>query len=140
MAINFNLRGGDNEVMVDINTAPLIDVMLVLLIMLIVTIPVQTDSVALDMAAPDAASVLQPQPVTLDIDFDGTIRWNGVTIPDRATLETDLRIAAGQEPQPEIHINPDKRVKYSFVAMVLAEAQRFGEAKIGLIDGGSTNE
>jgi biopolymer transport protein ExbD len=140
MAISLNQRSGDDEVMVDINTTPLIDVMLVLLIMLIITIPVQTDSVALDMAPPDAASVLQPQIVKLDIDVDGTIRWNGVTIPDRATLEQDFRSAARQEPQPEIQINPDKRVKYSFVAMVLAEAQRFGAAKIGLIDGGSTNE
>jgi biopolymer transport protein ExbD len=135
MAINFNHRSGDNEVMVDINTTPLIDVMLVLLIMLIVTIPVQTDSVALDVAAPDTASVLQPQIVKLDIDFDGTIRWNGVTVPDRAALESDFRSAGRQQPQPEIEINPDKRVKYSFVAMVLAEAERFGVAKIGLIDG-----
>lgn len=140
MAINLNLRNGDSEVMVDINTTPLIDVMLVLLIMLIITIPVQTDSVALDMAMPETAPVLQPQIVKLDIDVDGTIRWNGSTVPDRPTLEKEFRSVAWQEPQPEIHINPDKRVKYSFVAMVLAEAQRFGIAKIGLIDGRSTDE
>jgi biopolymer transport protein ExbD len=134
-----NHRNGDHEVMVDINTTPLIDVMLVLLIMLIITIPVQTDSVALNMEAPDTASLPQPQIVKLDIDVDGTIRWNGVTVPDRAALENDFRTAARQEPQPEIQINPDKRVKYSFVAMVLAAAQRFGVAKIGLIDGGSTD-
>jgi biopolymer transport protein ExbD len=140
MAINLNHRSGDNEVMVDINTTPLIDVMLVLLIMLIITIPVETDSVALDVAAPETASTLQPQIVKLDIDSDGTIRWSGVTVPDRATLETDFRTAARQEPQPEIQIKPDKRVKYAFVAMVLAAAQRFGAAKIGLIDGGSAEE
>lgn len=140
MAINLPHRGGDSELMVDINTTPLIDVMLVLLIMLIITIPEQTDSVPLTMAAPTAASMPQPQIVTLQIDADGTIRWNGVTVPDRAALENDLQTAMRQEPQPEIQINPDKRVKYAYVAMVLAAAQRFGEARVALVDGGSTDE
>ena len=139
MAINLNPRGGDNEAMVDINTTPLIDVMLVLLIMLIITIPVQTDSVALDAASPDAAPLPQLQPITLAIDSGGTIRWNGVTVPDRAALESDFRSAARQVPQPDIEIDPDKRVKYAVVAMALAEAQRFGVVTIGLVDHGSTD-
>ncbi len=139
MAINLNPRGGDNEAMVDINTTPLIDVMLVLLITLIITIPVHTDSVALDMAVPAAAPLPQPQRVTLAIALDGTIRWNDVTVPDRAALERDLRSAARQVPQPDIQINPDKRVKYAFVAMVLAEAQRLGVAEIELVDSGATD-
>jgi biopolymer transport protein ExbD len=133
MAINLG-SGGDGEVMVDINTTPLIDVMLVLLIMLIITVPVQTDAVKLDLPRTDAPPALvKPQVVDLDIDFDGTITWNGVTIQDRATLETYLRGAARQSPQPEIHISPNKLVKYSYVAMVLAEAQRLGVVKIGLV-------
>jgi biopolymer transport protein ExbD len=133
MAINLG-SGGDGEVMVDINTTPLIDVMLVLLIMLIITVPVQTDAVKLDLPRTNAPPTLvKPQVVDLDIDFDGTITWNGATIPDRATLETYLRGAARQNPQPEIHISPNKLVKYASVAMVLAEAQRLGVVKIGLV-------
>jgi len=133
MAINLNQTGND-EPMVDINTTPLIDVMLVLLIMLIITIPVQTHAVKLDMPqANPPPPIVQPSVVDLAIDFDGTITWNGTNIPDRAALETYLQSAAVQEPQPEIHLNPNKLVKYSSVAMVLAEAQRLGVVKIGLV-------
>jgi biopolymer transport protein ExbD len=120
--------------MAEMNTTPLIDVMLVLLIMLIVTIPVQTHAVKLDMPqANPPPPIVQPTVVDLAIDFDGTITWNGTNIPDRATLETYLQSAAVQDPQPEIHLNPNKLVKYSSVAMVLAEAQRLGVVKIGLV-------
>jgi biopolymer transport protein ExbD len=133
MAINLN-QGGDGEPMVDINTTPLIDVMLVLLIMLIITIPIQTHAVKLDMpqANPPPMTV-QPAIVDLAVDFDGTITWNGTNIADRATLQNYLHSAAVQEPQPEIHLNPNKLVKYSYVATVLAEAQRLGVVKIGLV-------
>jgi biopolymer transport protein ExbD len=133
MAINLSQGSGD-DVMVDINTTPLIDVMLVLLIMLIITIPVQTDAVKLDLPRNNPPpTIVQPTVVDLAIDFDGTITWNGTPVPDREALEDDLQNAARQDPQPEIHINPNKLVKYSYVAMVLAEAQRLGVVKIGLI-------
>jgi biopolymer transport protein ExbD len=133
MAINLN-QGGEGEPLVDINTTPLIDVMLVLLIMLIITIPVQTHAVKLDMPqANPPPTLVQPSVVDVAIDFDGTITWNGSNIPDRSTLETYLQSAALQDPQPEIHLNPNKLVKYSYVAMVLAEAQRLGVVKIGLV-------
>lgn len=132
MAINLN-QGGEGEPLVDINTTPLIDVMLVLLIMLIITIPVQTHAVKLDMPQANPPPIVQPVVVDLAIDFDGTITWNGANIPDRATLETYLQSAAVQDPQPEIHLNPNKLVKYSYVAMVLAEAQRLGVVRIGLV-------
>ena len=133
MAINLNSRG-DSEPMVDINTTPLIDVMLVLLIMLIITIPIQTHAVKLYMPqANPPPPTAQPAVVDLAIDFDGTITWNGTTIPDRAALESYLHSAAVQDPQPEIHLNPNKLVKYASVAMVLAEAQRLGVVKIGLV-------
>ena len=134
MAMNVGSGGDDGDVMVDINTTPLIDVMLVLLIMLIITIPVQTNAVKLDMPRDTPPPVtIQPVVVDLLIDFDGTITWNGAAVPDRATLEHDLEDAAHQDPQPEIHINPNRLVKYSYVAMVLAEAQRLGVVKIGLV-------
>jgi biopolymer transport protein ExbD len=133
MATLLRDRSGD-DVMVDINTTPLIDVMLVLLIMLIITIPVETHAVKLDLprSNPPAAKI-QPAVVDLDIDFDGTMMWNGAAVAGRATLEQDLRSAAAQDPQPEIHIRPNRLVKYAFVAEVLAEAQRLGVAKIGLV-------
>jgi len=134
MAMNVGQSGGDNEVMIDINTTPLIDVMLVLLVMLIITIPVQTHAVKLDMPQGNPPpAVVQPTVVDLDIDFDGTISWNGTVLPDRATLERYLTAAARQEPQPEIHLAPNKLVKYAYVAMVLAEAQRLGVVKLGLV-------
>jgi biopolymer transport protein ExbD len=133
MAVNLT-PAGDDEPMAEMNTTPLIDVMLVLLIMLIVTIPVQTHAVKLDMPqANPPPPIVQPTVVDLAIDFDGTITWNGTNIPDRAALETYLQSAAVQDPQPEIHLNPNKLVKYSSVAMVLAEAQRLGVVKIGLV-------
>ncbi|HLI23104.1 MAG TPA: biopolymer transporter ExbD [Stellaceae bacterium] len=133
MAINLN-PGRDNEVMIDINTTPLIDVMLVLLVMLIITIPVQTHAVKLDMPQGTNPPPAAPPPVVdVLVDFDGTITWNGAPVPDRETLENDLQTAARQNPQPEIHINPNKLVKYSYVAEVLAEAQRLGVQKIGLV-------
>jgi biopolymer transport protein ExbD len=133
MAIELRERR-DDDVMVDINTTPLIDVMLVLLIMLIITIPIQTHAVKLDMPRDNPPPVLvQPEVVTLDVDFDGTISWNGTVVPDRATLEQYLVAAGRKDPQPEIHLAPNKLVKYSYVAMVLAEAQRLGVVKIGLV-------
>ena len=134
MAMNLGKPEGDDAVMVDINTTPLIDVMLVLLIMLIITIPVQTHAVKLDMPQSNPPPVtVQPEVINLDIDFDGTVSWNGAVVPDRATLETYLRAAAQKDPQPEIHLKPNRLVKYSYVAMVLAEAQRLGVVKIGIV-------
>jgi biopolymer transport protein ExbD len=133
MAMMVGKPGGDDEVMIDINTTPLIDVMLVLLVMLIITIPVQTHSVKLDMPQGAPPPVVEPQVVHLDIDFDGTITWNGTVLPDRATLERYLGAAAQQNPQPEIHLAPNKLVKYAYVAMVLAESQRLGLTKLGLV-------
>ncbi len=134
MAMTPGQPGGEDEVMIDINTTPLIDVMLVLLVMLIITVPVQTHSVRLDMPQGNPPPPLvQPQVIDLDIDFDGTITWNGTVVPDRAALEQRLRAAAQQDPQPEVHLRPNPLVKYDTVAMVLAESQRLGVVKIGLV-------
>ena len=120
--------------MVEINTTPLIDVMLVLLIMLIITVPMQTHAVKLDMGASEPQTQLsEPDSVRLAIDFDGTISWNGTLLPDRAALEEALRGAARAEPQPEIQLAPHKLVRYATVAMVLAETQRMGVTRIGII-------
>jgi biopolymer transport protein ExbD len=125
----------DPDVMIDINTTPLIDVMLVLLIMLIITIPIQTHAVKLDMPVnqPPPEQPLEPRVVNLEIDFDGTVIWDGTTIPDRASLEQRLRYEARQLDQAEFHIRPNKLVEYKYVAGVLASAQRLGVTKIGLV-------
>jgi biopolymer transport protein ExbD len=122
------------EVMIDINTTPLIDVMLVLLVMLIITIPMQTHAVKLNLPqANPPVTAVQPQVVEVDIDFDGTILWNGTVVPDRASLDAQLAALAAQPTQPELHVRPDKLTDYKYVAEVLATAQRLGVQKIGII-------
>ena len=126
--------GGEADVMMDINTTPLIDVMLVLIIMLIITIPVQLHSVNLNMpVGKPPPSQTEPVVVTIDIDFDGTVLWNGEAIHDRGVLESRLAQAAAQADQPEVHIRPNKLVEYKSVAAVLASAQRLGVTKLGMI-------
>jgi biopolymer transport protein ExbD len=134
MAMNVGSgAGGDPEVMVDINTTPLIDVMLVLLIMLIITIPIQTHAVKLNMPVGNPPPPpTPPEVVTIEVDFDGTILWNGEQI-DRPSLETRFQSAAAQPVQPEVHLRPNKLVTYKHVAHVMASAQRLGVTKIGLI-------
>ena len=133
MAINLREPGQGDELMVDINTTPLIDVMLVLLIMLIITIPVQTHAVKLDMPRDQKPPVVQPVVVDLAIAANGAISWNGAAVPGRLALESDMQAASRQDPQPEIHVVADRQTKYAAVAMVLAEAQRAGVVKIGIV-------
>ena len=126
--------GTEDESMVDINTTPLIDVMLVLLIMFIITIPVMTHAVKLDM--PRGATQpppIPPEVIELEVDFDGTYLWNGTPVTDEGTLLSYLQNAANKDPQPEIHLRPNKRVKYDYVAKVLAASQRLGVRKIGFV-------
>ena len=133
MSINFS-TSDEPEVLIDINTTPLIDVMLVLLVMLIITIPVQTHAVKLELPQANAKpATVQPQVVEIDIDFDGTILWNGAVVPTRDALQAQLSALAAQPTQPELHIRPDKLTDYKYVAEVLATAQRLGVQKIGII-------
>jgi biopolymer transport protein ExbD len=131
-----SLGGGtkEAEVMIDINTTPLIDVMLVLIIMLIITIPIQTHAVKLNMpVGKPPPPTTPPQVVQIDIDFDGTLIWNGETLSGRPELDGRLRQAAAQTDQPELHLRPNKLVKYRHVAGVMALAQRYGLTKVGII-------
>ena len=134
MNVGSGSNSADPEVMVDINTTPLIDVMLVLLIMLIITIPIQTHAVKLNMPVGHPPPPLKPpEIVRIDVDFDGSIIWNGVAVADRAALEARLREVAAAPDQAEIHLRPNKLVTYKYVAMVMASAQRLGVNKIGLV-------
>ena len=136
MAMNVGSAGrsSDPDVMIDINTTPLIDVMLVLLVMLIITIPIQLHSVTLNMPTgnPPPPLVL-PDVVKLDIDDQSRVYWNGDVVEDHATLEAKMAAVAGQQVQPEIHLRPDKSSKYNVVASVMASAQRLGLTKIGIV-------
>jgi biopolymer transport protein ExbD len=121
----------------DMNTTPLIDVMLVLLIMFIITIPIMTHAVKLDMPQPNPNQQRPPVPpevIDLEVDFDGTVVWNGTVVPSVQTLESYLRSESSKEPQPEIHLRPDRRAKYGSVAVVLAAAQRNHMKKIGFVN------
>ncbi|MFM2185567.1 MAG: ExbD/TolR family protein [Burkholderiaceae bacterium] len=135
MGMNVGSGGGDDEVLVDINTTPLIDVMLVLLIMFIITIPVQTHAVKMNMPVPNNAPPppKPPEIIRIDVDFDGTIGWNGKIVADRGELEARLSEVAAMADQPEVHLRPNKLVTYRHVAMVMASAQRLGVTKIGLV-------
>ena len=137
MAMNVGSSGDDEDVMIDINTTPLIDVMLVLLIMFIITIPIQTHAVKMNMPVPNNAAP-PPQPpeiVRIDVDFDGTIGWNGEIIQagDRGAIEQRLMAIAARADQPEVHLRPNKLVTYKYVAMIMASAQRLGVTKIGIV-------
>ncbi len=135
MAMNVGSSGsGEQEVMIDINTTPLIDVMLVLLVMLIITIPIQLHAVNLNMPQGNPPPPKEPpQVITIDVDFDGTIFWNGDQIPDKATLDQKLVEAASLPVQPEVHLRPNKLAEYKDVAAVMAAAQRLGVTKLGVV-------
>jgi len=126
--------GGDDEPMMDINTTPLIDVMLVLLIMFIITLPVMTHAVKLDM--PQSKNVPPPpvlvEPIQLEVDWDGTLIWNGTPV-QLSALEGYFRVEAAKNPQPEVHVRPNRRANYDTVAKVLALAQRNGMQRIGFV-------
>lgn len=133
MAMQVGSGGAEDEVMMDINTTPLIDVMLVLIIMLIITIPIQTHAVKMNMpVGPSSVPPKPPEIVRIDVDFDGTLGWNG-TVVTKDELINNLAQTAALPDQPEVHLRPNKLVSYKVVAMVMANAQRLGVTKIGII-------
>lgn len=129
--------GGEGSAMCDINTTPLIDIMLVLLVTLIVTLPRMTHAVKLDMPPPNPNQPLPPTPpevINLDIYIDGGIAWNGQPVKSMADLDAQFKQAAAENPQPELHLSPDGHAKYNVVAEVLAAAQRNHLEKIGFVN------
>ena len=127
-------RAAAAEPIVEVNTTPLIDVMLVLLVMLIITIPIQLHSVNLNMPTGNPPPPLvKPEVVRIDVDENSRVYWNGEMLPDRKTLEEKMTASASQQVQPEVHLRPDKESKYSVAAAVMASAQRLGLTKIGIV-------
>jgi biopolymer transport protein ExbD len=128
-----SISGDSSEPMVEPNVIPLVDVMLVLLIVFMITIPVITQAVKIDLPKQvHQPTVTNPENINLSIDFDGTVYWNESKI-ERDTLLNYLLQEAVKDPQPEVHIRGDKRVRYEYVSAVLFDLQRAGLMKVGFI-------
>jgi len=133
MNIGSGSSSAEPDVMLEMNMTPLIDVMLVLIIMLIITIPIQNHAVNLNMPVNSNAPQQKPPVVdTIDVDFDGTMLWNG-EIVTRPALEGKLQAVAAMPDQDEVHLRPNKLVAYKSFAAVMASAQRLGVTKIGMV-------
>ena len=118
----------------DINMTPLIDVMLVLLIIFIITIPSHAHAVKIDNPSHEQLPpTTPPEVIDLSIDFDGTLQWNKATV-DRATMQSYITHEAAKNPQPEVHIAVDQFSKYEIVAQTLADLQHRGLKKIGFVN------
>ncbi len=129
-----SVSGDSSEPMVEPNVIPLVDVMLVLLIIFIITIPVMTHAVKIDLPRnTPPTNVEKPPAINLAVDFDGSIYWNDLVV-DRPTLLNYIAQEASRDPQPEIHIRADNRVRYEYVADVLFALQRGGLRKLGFVN------
>jgi len=136
VAIDFDeaLDADGPEVSSGMNITPLIDVLLVLLVMLIITIPIQLHSMNMELPVGLAPPpVTEPLVVKIDVDASSRIFWNGEPLANRASLEQRLVQAARQADQPEIHVQPERATAYDTVAAILASAQRLGLQKIGVV-------
>lgn len=134
MSMNVGTSSSDEpEVLMDINTTPLIDVMLVLLVMLIITIPIQLHSVNLEMpvGAPPASNI-KPEKVQIDIDERSVVYWQGLPVTAQE-LETHMTTLAQATVQPEIHLRPNKAASYAVFANVLSSTKRLGLNRIAVI-------
>jgi biopolymer transport protein ExbD len=135
MGMNVGSGGGsgDPEVLMEINTTPLIDVMLVLLVMLIITIPIQLHAVNLDMpvGAPPTNDIKPPK-IQIDIDENSVVYWQGEAV-DAATLDANMATISQEATQPEVHIRPNKASQYAVFANVLSTSKRKGLTKMAVI-------
>jgi biopolymer transport protein ExbD len=135
MAI-IGLRGDDSEgtLTAAINTTPLVDIMLVLLIIFLITVPVVTHSVPVALPHEvNQPTVTKPENINIAVDRGGNIYWNDAKLADNAALLARLKDRAGATPQPEVHIRADKDARYEFVGRVVVDCQRAGIAKVAFI-------
>ena len=135
MAMNIGKSGANDEpqVMMDINTTPLIDVMLVLLVMLIITIPIQLHAVNLEMpVGTPPTNLVKPEKIQIDIDEKSTVYWQGLPVTQQE-LDNNMKTAAAQQVQPEVHLRPNKASQYAVFANVLSSSKRLGLTKIAVI-------
>jgi biopolymer transport protein ExbD len=131
-----SVKGDSADPMVEPNVIPLVDIMLVLLIIFIITIPVMTHAVKIDLPRDNPnPPLVEPVVMKIYVEFDGTIRWNGTAV-DHATFRDYVAIENAKDPQPEIHVDADRRTPYAYVANVLFVLQRGGLQKVGFVSGG----
>ena len=124
----------EDRPMSEINTTPLVDVMLVLLILFLITIPVITQSVNVDL--PKAANIptqTKPENINIAVDADGNIYWNTARVPNKEALLERIKQVAVLDPQPEIHVRGDRNTKYEYIGQVIVMVQRGGVQKVGFI-------
>ena len=133
MSMNVGNADGDPEVLMDINTTPLIDVMLVLLVMVIITSPIQLHAVSLDMpVGTPPTNNIKPEKVQIDIDENSIVYWQGLPVSG-VELEANMEAAALQAAQPEVHIRPNKASSYAVFANVLSASKRKGLTKMAVV-------
>ena len=136
MAISFggSGRGDEDQMMASINTTPLVDIMLVLLIIFLITIPVATHTVPVNLPKEaNQPTHTQPGNITIAVDAAGQVFWNAEPLADAAALRQRLTETASQAPQPEIHLRGDRDSPYEFVGRVVTACQRAGITKLGFI-------
>ncbi|MEJ6003636.1 biopolymer transporter ExbD [Paucibacter sediminis] len=134
MGMNVGSSSGDDEVVSAINTTPLVDVMLVLLIIFLITIPVVTQSVALNLPKEtNQVRVTKPENIEIAVTKDGDVYWYTALVPDNEALVTRLKKVSVLNPQPEVHIRGDDKARYESVGRVMVACQRAGILKISFV-------
>lgn len=134
MGMSVGVSEGDEEVMATINTTPLVDVMLVMLIIFLITVPVVIKTVPLELPTADnIATVTKPENIVIAVDRDGGLYWNDAVLPDYAALLNKFKEVAPLVPQPEIHIRGDALTRFEGIGKVIVNAQRAGIVKLGFI-------
>ena len=134
MAMNVGSSGDDDEVISTINTTPLVDIMLVLLIIFLITIPVLVKTAPVELPViSNQATKTKPENIVLAVDTEGNIYWNNVPIADPAELFEKIKPYAIMVPQPEVHIRGDRNSRYEFIGKVVVTVQRAGIMKVGFI-------
>ncbi|HUD50331.1 biopolymer transporter ExbD [Parvibaculum sp.] len=134
MAMNVGGSGDEDEVLSAINTTPLVDVMLVLLIIFLITIPVAIQTVPVSLPkANNVATQTKPENIVVAVDHEGTIYWNSEKMADNAALLARIKEAAVKQPQPEIHVRGDKDARFEFIGKVIVDCQRGGIQKVAFI-------
>jgi biopolymer transport protein ExbD len=130
----FDQRAPNQAPMSEINTTPLVDVMLVLLVIFIITAPLMTHAIRLDLPnAPAPVSAERPETIRVSIDAAGALHWNDQSLPDLEALHQRLSAVAGRQPQPELHLRADRNTRYQRIAEVMSAAQRAGISNIGFV-------
>ena len=134
MAVSYPTELDDDAILSEINTTPLVDVMLVLLIIFLITIPVVSASVGVKLPREfNQLNQARPDNVIISITASNDTVWFDLPLPERADLQTRLKVLGAQKPQPEVHIRADARADYAAVAKVVLAAQQAGIARIGFL-------